>query len=169
MMSARLDGRLAGAADKALDNHLSGCSRCRGEWDALWSVDQFLSAAEMAPAPVDLHLRVTARLERRQRVRRAVFGGVTLSLGTVVLAALALSPLLLGLANLAAVVPIWESGGREAARVMVSLLGTCARVGVTLLRAFALPLAGIAACALFFAALMNGLWIGALYRLRPTR
>ena len=33
----------------------------------------------------------------------------------------------------------------------------------------ALPLAGIAACVLFFAVLMNGLWIGALYRLRLAR
>jgi predicted anti-sigma-YlaC factor YlaD len=168
MMSARLDGRLAGPAGEALDSHLTSCSRCRGEWDALWSVDQFLSAAPMAPAPVDLHVRVTARLERRQRARRALFGGVTLALGTVALALLALSPVLLGLSNLAAVVPMWESGGREAARVIVSLLGTGARLGVTLLRAFALPVAGIAVCALFLAALFNGLWIGALYRLRPT-
>lgn len=168
MMSARLDGRPTSAASEALDIHLAACGRCRGERDALWSVDQFLAASPMVPSPTNLRVQVGARLERRQRVRRAVFGGVTLGLGTVVLTLLTLSPVLLGLPSAGTILPMWESGGREAMRVMISLLGTGARVGATLLRAFALPVAGFAVCALFFAVVLNGLWIGALYRLRAT-
>ena len=169
MMSARLDGRLASAAGDALEDHLAACSSCRGERDALWSVDQFLAAAPMVAAPADLRIRVLARVERRQRARQALVGGVTLAMGTAALALLTLAPVLLGLMNASSILPMWEGGGREAVGLVISLLGTAARTGAVLLRAFALPVTGVAFCVLVLTVMLNGLWLGALYRLRVAR
>ena len=132
MMSARLDDRLTSAAGDALEDHLAACSSCRGERDALWSVDQFLAAAPMVAAPADLRIRVLARVERRQRARQALVGGATLAMGTAVLALLTLAPVLLGLTNASSILPMWEGGGREAVGLVISLLGTAARTGVGL-------------------------------------
>jgi len=169
MMSARLDERLTTTEDEALGGHLASCSSCRGEWEALSSVDRFLSAAPVVAAPMDLHVSVLARLERRRRVRQALIGGSALSLGALLLALLTFSPLLVWLVGAGSLLPMWQAGGRAALAQMVSLLGTAARTSAVLLRAFALPIVGVAACVVVLAGILNGLWIGALYRLQPTR
>jgi predicted anti-sigma-YlaC factor YlaD len=169
MMSARLDERLTTIEDQALGGHLVLCSSCRGEWEALSAVDRFLSAAPVVAAPMDLHVRVLARLERRKRVRQALIGGSALSLGTLLLALLTFSPVVGWLVGAGSLLPMWRAGGPQAIGQVVSWLATAARTGAVLLRAFALPIVGVAACIVVLAGILNGLWIGALYRLQPTR
>jgi predicted anti-sigma-YlaC factor YlaD len=169
MLSARLDGRLIGVVGDALDDHLAACSACRGERDALLSVDELLEAAPMAAAPDRLRIRVLARLEHRERARQTLVGGVALAVGTIALALLTVAPMLLGLTTVGSLLPVWEGGGRDALELVVSLVGTAARTGAVLLRAFALPVTAVAICVMFFAVMANGLWIGALYRLRVAR
>lgn len=169
MMSARLDERLTRLEDEALGGHLASCRSCRREWEALSSVDHFLNAVSVVAAPSDLRAMVLARLERTRRVRQALIGGTALSLGALVLALLTFSPIVAWLIGAGSLLPMWRAGGPQALGQVVSLLGTAARTGAVLLRAFALPLVGVAAVAVVFAAVLNGLWLGALHRLQPTR
>ncbi len=169
MMSARLDGRLSGAESEVLDSHLAACSKCRAEWRALLSVDQFLASPPLSPAPGYLRSRVMARVERRQWARRVAVGGAALALGTVVLAMLTLAPVLLGLTNAGSALNTLLIVGGEAVAQAAALIGTAARTGAVLLRAFALPTAGFAVCAMIAAAFLTALWIGTLHRLRVAQ
>jgi anti-sigma factor RsiW len=169
MISARLDGRLSSAEDGALDNHLAACSTCRGEWEALSSVDRALSAAPVLEAPLQLQVRVLARLERRRRVRGALLGGSALFIGALFLSLLALSPVVGWVIGAGSLLPMWQASGPEMVRHTVVLLSTIVRAGGVLLRAFALPVVAVGAGVVVFAVLINGLWLGALVRLRAGR
>ena len=169
MMSARLDEQLTEIEAESLDGHLASCAGCRGEWDVLSSVDRLLSAAPAVAVPLDLHVRVLARLERRRRVRQVLFGGTALTVGALVLAVLTFSPVVGWLIGAGSLLSMWRAGGPQAIGQVVSLLGTAGRTGAVLLRAFALPVAGFAAGISVFAVLLSALWIGTLRRLQSTR
>ena len=169
MLSARLDDRLTGVERRALDAHLALCAACRREWEALASVHRAFSGAPAIQAPSSVVLGTLARIQRRQRVRGAIYGGGALLLGTIVLALVMLTPLLTAALNAGSLISVWLAGGGSALGNVVSLLATTARAGSALLRAFAVPVAVCAVLLGVFVAVTNGLWIGALIRLRPNR
>ena len=66
--SAYLDGELPEVKAELVSRHLAACPRCRQEyqtWERLWDT----LAAEPAPAPADLKVRVLARHRERQPSR----------------------------------------------------------------------------------------------------
>ncbi|MCB0201999.1 MAG: zf-HC2 domain-containing protein [Caldilineae bacterium] len=82
-MSLALDGMLADAEQAAFDQHLAACEPCRTRWlkwqrisDVLW-VEPFAG-----PAP-GFALRVDDLVQREQRRKERILGGVVLVGGTV--------------------------------------------------------------------------------------
>jgi len=166
MMSARLDGYLESADIARLEDHLNGCGTCQAEWQSLQALDNLLSVAPMLRAPVRVRVQVMARLSRRDRARRAIIGGTALTLGTVALALLALAPALLGLLNASGIAPALISGGPETVTQLLLFLGTMGRTLLIVIEKLALPLVSLMMCSLVFALAVNGIWMGAIRRLR---
>ena len=166
MMSARLDGRLDSTETALLEGHVATCSVCQAEWRSLQALDLMLASAPMVHAPVRLRVQVMARLSRRERARRAIFGSTALALGTVALALLALAPALVGLLDTIGIAPALVSGGPETIAQLLALLGTLGRTLLVLVEKFAVPLVFLGLCSLVMALALNGLWIGAMRRLR---
>jgi anti-sigma factor RsiW len=169
LMSERLDGRLTGTEAAFLEEHLGTCDLCQAEWDAMRRVDALLSAAPMTPAPSHLRAQVMARIDRRARARQALLGGLTLTLGSVALMLLMLAPLMLTFLEATGLAPALVSGGPETVAQLITFLGTIGRALWIVLRNFTLPLAALAFLSLMLTVALNGLWIGALYRLRVSR
>jgi len=167
-MSARLDGRLDSTEIVLLEEHLAGCSTCQAGWRRLQALDDLLASAPMACAPARLRVQVMARLIRRERARRAIIGSTALALGTVALTLLALAPVLLYLLDVMGIAPALISGGPETIAQLLALLGTACRALLVLVEKFAAPLAFLGLCGLALALALNGLWIGAVRRLRAT-
>ena len=168
MMSARLDSRLDRAQIALLDEHLAECSACQAEWQKLLALDLLFASAPMARAPVGFHLQVMTRLSRRDQARRAIFGGLTLMLGTVSLALLVLAPAILGLLDKTGIGPALLGGGPQTAIQLLTLLGTFGRTVFVMTEHFALPLLGLSLGSLMVALALNRLWIGAVRRLRAV-
>jgi len=168
MMSARLDSRLDSTEVTLLEEHLAGCTACQAEWRRLQTLDSLLASAPMVYAPVRLRVRVMARLDRRERARRAIIGGTTLALGTVALVMLTLAPALLGLMNVTGIAPALISGGPETIVQLLALLGAVGRALLVLAEKFVVPLASLSLCSLVVALALNNLWIGAVRRLRAA-
>jgi len=166
MMSARLDGRLDSAKITLLEDHLVVCSVCQAEWRRLQALDRLLASAPMVRAPARLRVQVMARLGRREQARRAIIGGTALALGTVALALLVLAPLLLGLLDAMGIVPALVSGGPETIAQLLALVGVVGRALLVLAERLAVPLAFLSVCSLVMALVLNGLWVGAVRRLR---
>jgi len=166
MMSARLDGRLDGNETALLEAHLAGCNACQAEWHKMQALDKLLSSASMVEAPVRVRVHVMTRLGRRDQARRAIIGGTTLTLGTVALALLVVAPVLLGLLNVTSIVPALIYGGPE---TLSSLLGVGQVMGHTyagLAVKLVVPLAVLSLCGLTAMLVLNGIWVGAMHRLR---
>jgi predicted anti-sigma-YlaC factor YlaD len=166
MMSARLDGRLDGNETALLEAHLAGCNACQAEWRKMQALDKLLSSASMVEAPVRVRVHVMTRLGRRDQARRAIIGGTTLTLGTVALALLVVAPVLLGLLNVTSIVPALIYGGPE---TLSSLLGVGQVMGHTyagLAVKLVVPLAVLSLCGLTAMLVLNGIWVGAMHRLR---
>lgn len=166
MMSARLDGRLDSTEIALQEDHLATCGACRAEWRRLRALDRLLTSAPMMRAPVRLRVQVMARLNRRERARRAIIGSTALALGTVALALLVLAPVLLGLLDVMGLAPALVSGGPETAAQLLAFLGALGRVLLVLAQQFAVPLAFLSLCSLVMALALNGLWISAVRRSR---
>jgi predicted anti-sigma-YlaC factor YlaD len=164
-MSLRLDGRLEGPDAGSLDAHLSTCYTCQVEWDGLQALDSLLTAAPTVHPPVRLRVQVMARLERRDRARRAIVGGTALALGTVALALLALAPALLNLMNAAGIAPALISGGPATVAQLLVFSRTMGRTMLVLLERFVVPLVSLGMCSLVMALALNSLWMGAVRRL----
>ena len=169
MMSMRLDKRLDSAEIALLDEHLTGCSVCRTEWRSLQALDSLLFSAAMVQPPIRMRVQVMTRLNRREQARRAIIGGTTLTLGTVALALLVLAPSLLGLLRAADIAPVLLRGGPAALTQAVNAWTIVGRALIGLLERFAIPLAAVGLCGLTTAFLLNGLWIGAMRRLRASQ
>ena len=169
MMSERLDGRLNSAEVTLLDEHLAACGVCQAEWRGLQVLDTLFASAPMVQPPVRMRVQVMARLDRRNQARRMIVGGTALTLGTVALALLAMSPLLLGLLDATGVLPALLSGGPATAASLMSFASSVGRALMALLETVAIPLAFLGLCGLAMALTLNGLWIGAVRRVRVTR
>lgn len=168
MMSARLDGRLESSEVALLEDHVSTCSACQAEWHSLQELDLLLASAPMAQAPVRVRVQVMARLARGEQARRTIIGGTALTLGTVALALLALAPTLLGLLGATGIVPALVSGGPETVVQLLAFLGTMSRTLLVLLETVAAPAVFLSLCGLAMVLVLNGVWIGAVRRLRAV-
>lgn len=166
MMSARLDGCLESAEIARLEDHLSACGACQAEWQSLQALDNLLSVAPMLRPSARVRVRVMARLSRRDQARRAIIGGTALTLGTVTLALLALAPALFGLLNATGIAPALISGGPETVTQLLLFTGTIGRTLLIVVEKLALPLVSLIMCGLVFALAVNGIWMGAMRRLR---
>ncbi len=169
MMSERLDGRLDSAERALLDEHLAACDSCRGEWQSLQALDVLFASAPMVQSPLRVRVQVMTRLARRDQARRAVVGGTALTLGTVSLALLALAPILLGLVSATGILPVLLSGGPATAVQLLAFLGSVGRALLVLVETIAVPLAFLSLCGLAMVLTLNGLWIGAVRRVRAVR
>jgi predicted anti-sigma-YlaC factor YlaD len=169
MMSLRLDGRLGNTEAALLDAHLAECAACQAEWQSLQALDSLLASAVTIEAPVRVRVQVMTRLERRDKARRAIIGGTALSLGTVALALLLMAPVLLGLLDAVGIAPALIRGGPM---TLLHLLGageTLGRTYIGLIGSLIIPLAILGLCGMTSALALNGLWIGAMRRLRASR
>ena len=169
MMSVRLDGRIDEKDSALLDEHLSQCQACQTQWQKLQALDRLLAAAPMVQSPVRVRVQVMTRLERRDQARRAIIGGTMLTLGTVALSLLLIAPVLFGLLNATGIAPVLIYGGPQA---LSHLLAVGENLGGTLVRLIgqlAIPLAILALCGVVSTLTLNGLWIGAMRRLRASR
>lgn len=63
LMSARLDGELAGEEDQYLERHLAGCGRCRVFWEAMLAADSLLTPPIPAAVPASFVDSVMRRVE----------------------------------------------------------------------------------------------------------
>lgn len=166
LMMARLDGQLDHQVTAALDEHLEVCSTCRAEWQRLHALDSLLRSASAVPAPPHLHVWITTRISRREEVRRAIGGGLTLALGAASLALLMLIPVALRLVANLGIAPALLVGGLETAQQLLDLVDAATRTMLILLDQFAVPFALLSAGTLAVAVLLNAIWIAAVRRLQ---
>jgi anti-sigma factor RsiW len=169
MMSMRLDDRLDENESALLNEHLVGCQACQTQWQKLQALDCLLSAAPMVQSPVRVRVQVMTRLERRDQARRAIIGGTTLTLGTVALSLLLIAPVLFGLLNATGIAPVLIYSGPQALSHLMGTGATLGRTAIGLLGEIIIPLAFLALCGVASTLVLNGLWIGALRRLRSSR
>jgi len=174
MMSARLDDCLDSTEIDLLEDHLAACSGCQTEWRGLQALDRLLASAPMLHAPLRVRVQVLARLNRREQTRRAIIGSTALALGTVALALLALAPVFLGLLDAVGITPALISGGPATIVQLLTFLRTIGHVllvliELVLIERSAVPLASLGLCGLVIALALNGLWVGAVRRLRTAR
>ena len=169
MMSMRLDGCLDEKDATLLDEHLVQCQACQTEWQKLQALDHLLSSASMVQSPVRVRVQVMTRLERRDQARRAIIGGTMLTLGTVALTILLVAPVLLGLLNATGIAPVLIYGGPQTLSHLLGTGATLGRTAIGLLGELVIPLAFLALCGVASTLVLNGLWIGALRRLRSSR
>ena len=169
MMSMRLDGCIDEKDSALLDEHLAQCQACQTEWQKLQALDRLLSAAPMVQAPVRVRVQVMTRLERRDQARRAIIGGTMLALGTVALSLLLIAPVLFGLLNATGIAPVLIYGGPQALSHLLAIGETLGGTFIGLIGQLAVPLIILALCGLVSTLVLNGLWIGAMRRLRASR
>jgi predicted anti-sigma-YlaC factor YlaD len=169
MMSMRLDGRLGSQETTLLDAHLAECEMCRAEWQSLQALDSLLASAATIEAPVRVRVQVMTRLERRDKARRAIIGGTTLTLGAVALALLLMAPALLGLLQTTGIAPALIRGGPTTLFHLLGAGETLGRTYVGLIGSLIIPLVILGLCGLTSTLALNGLWIGAMRHLRSSR
>jgi anti-sigma factor RsiW len=169
MMSARLDGGLAPAEERLLEEHLASCSACREQWRRFVAVDAVLSAASMVSAPAALSADVLARLDRRLRIRRGLVGGLGLALGSAAVAAAVIVPLGLQLVGLLGIAPALIEGLPETAAHILPSIGAAGRAATLVAGEIILPLVVAGLCCLVALMVANAVWLGAVRRLRATK
>ncbi len=169
MMSLWLDGRLESTEVALLDAHLAECETCRAEWHGLQALDSLLASAATIETPVRMRVQVMMRLERRDQARRAIIGGTALTLGTVALALLLVAPALLGLLDALGIAPALIRGGPTTLLHLLDVGETLGRTYIGLIGRLIIPLIILGLCGMTSALALNGLWIGALRRLRASR
>ncbi|MFN3762177.1 MAG: anti-sigma factor family protein [Anaerolineae bacterium] len=167
MMKA-LDGELPDEEWQALEAHLVACDRCRVRWERLQAAEDVLRHAPILSPPPGFVGRVMAQVDRRRARRRAVFGGLALAAGTVLVLFIGFLPILWRLPGWAGfLVALSHSGGvllehlLGAARLLLHSLGLLA--GALVVQTLPLAL-----CILTTALLLGGLWWGLLRRWQPV-
>ena len=99
-MSLAQDGMLSSTHTRLLHGHMAGCPPCQTQWEAMTFVSQLMHAAPMVAPTPGFAQRVRAKLAYRQERRRRTIIWLFLSLGALVLLALAL-PTLVGMLRFA--------------------------------------------------------------------
>jgi len=169
MLQEHLDGRLDASDQDLLEAHVAVCEACQAIERDLRSLHAAFGRADTAAPPPGFHALVMARVRRREQARRAVVGGVTLSLGVVALLMLLAVPLLTGLIDCQRIMPALLIGGPETVRRLTSFWGLMVRTSVALLTQLAAPLATLGAFSLIVAILANCLLYRTLRRVYSTR
>ena len=90
LMSLALDQSLDESEARSLEEHLSQCSTCREEWEAMQRISQLFTDAPLMSAPPGFTDRVMQRLARRQARRQRFLAGAALLVACLSLTALAL-------------------------------------------------------------------------------
>lgn len=152
--------------ERGMENRESGRLDERERMQAL---DELFASASILQAPVRLQAKIMARLERRERARRVLTGGVALALGTVALSVLVFAPALLGLLSKLNLAPALISGGPQTLAQLMALLQALARALLVLWGQLAVPLVLLALMSLALALALNMLWIGTMRRLRTAQ
>jgi len=168
MMSARLDDCLDDAEMAILESHLAACDACQVAWHKMQALDRLFTSAPTVRAPSLFRVQVIARINRREQARRTLVGGAALVLGTVALALLVLAPLPFGLLKTLGITPALIGGGPETLAQILSFLNALAHTLLVLIEPLAVPLVFLGLCSLGAALVLNGLWIGAVRRLRAA-
>jgi anti-sigma factor RsiW len=94
-MQSLLDGALAPADRRALEEHLAGCDSCQAAWASLSNIHRLLKAEPMLAPRAGFSGRFQARLAQRRASPQARWGALALGLGAVAASALVV-PLGLG-------------------------------------------------------------------------
>lgn len=91
-MSLALDGLLGEAEQQAFDQHLASCDRCHARWVKWQRISDVLLYEPFAGPAVGFALRVDGLVQREQRRKEQMLGGLVLVGGTLsIWAVLALS------------------------------------------------------------------------------
>jgi hypothetical protein len=83
MMSLALDHMLDGAAEVAFEQHISACNQCQAEWSKWQRISLVFGEEPFAGAAPGFPLRFAATLQREQRRKERMLGGLVLVGGTV--------------------------------------------------------------------------------------
>lgn len=169
MMSARLDGHIDQKEASRLRDHMASCGPCQIKWQKMEALDRLLRSAPIWDAPPHLHIRVTSRIERRERARRTVVGGTALVVGVTTLALLVFVPFALGLLDNLGIGPALVTGGLETITQLLVLFHALSRTLAILLDQFTVPLAILGAGSLLMALTLSGLWVVTIRKLRVVR
>lgn len=95
LMSLALDGPLESGDQQWLDRHLAGCPSCQAEWQAMREVSALFEQAPMAGPPLGFAIRVERKLEAKTKKRRQSFGGLAVLTGSLSLAGVTVSAVVL--------------------------------------------------------------------------
>jgi len=80
LLSPYLDGMVTGTEMVALQQHLSDCVACQGEYRALRRTQQLLAGVKRPQVPEDLGLRLRVAISRQAAQARAPFQGLLVRL-----------------------------------------------------------------------------------------
>ncbi len=86
LMSLTLDGLLEGSDQQRLDQHITSCSACRAEWEAMQQVSALFEASALVGPPLGFAVRVERRLAEKTKQRRQLFGGLAVLTSSLSLA-----------------------------------------------------------------------------------
>lgn len=175
LMSAALDGRLAGHERAEWNTHLATCPRCQARWNALHDIDRmFKNTPLVAPAP-GFVARFSNRLARRQAAQqsrqRTLAGTGVLGVGALtVLVTLGwlMAWQLPTLSNLLADAPTYLGNALQAVARWLVLIRAMRETGQALVGFLAPWGPAFAFAYAWLLALLALLWSGLLWRLaRP--
>ncbi len=165
-MMDRLDGEPVDEA--ALEVHLSRCAACRQEWERMAAVERLLRDAPMVPAPAGFVGRTLARIDRKRRIRRAVFGGLALAAAVVGGTFLALGPAVWGLSGLFDILGPLVRAGPVLLFRLADAAGAVLRSLCVTVDALTAWLLLLAVCGLATAVGANWIWWRIVRRLQPA-
>lgn len=94
LMSLSLDGLLEDTDRQRLEEHVTSCSACRMEWEAMQQVSSLFERSPMVGPPLGFAIRVERRLEKKKKQQRQLFGGLALVTGSLSLAAVTVAVVL---------------------------------------------------------------------------
>ena len=169
MISARLDGHLDHREAAQLEAHLVMCKHCRARWQKMEALDQLFRSTSLMPAPAHLQARVMRRITRREQARRAIVGGLTLTVGAATLAFIVLIPFVWGLVGNLGVASTLLAGGVKTLTQLLGFFDTLSRALLVLLKQFAVPLSILGLGIILVTLVVNGLWLAAVRGLRASR
>lgn len=172
LMSLALDGLLDASGQQRLDRHITQCTACQMEWQAMQQVSALLENSPMVGPPLGFAVRIERKLAEKEKKQRRAFGGVTLLTSSISLAGMTVAAVVLLVLGILAWNRLGLSPavleGTEAASQIASGMGLIGKgaslfLGDLLLQ-YGLPLALLLGVGLL---VLLGAWTW-LYRRRPN-
>jgi anti-sigma factor RsiW len=170
-MNAVLDGAIAPADRRALEEHLATCANCQATWASLSSVHRLFKAAPLAAPRPGFNGRFQARLAERRARPRAVWGALALGLGAVAVSALVVP---LGLSAIFSTVRVAQQpatslallASASAVYVFLSTLADALFIAASALAAALLP-NPLSWAATVLALALTGVWLYVMHKIAP--